>query len=149
MDEAARLLAIEEISMLKARYFLGVDTQDWDLLRNDVLSPDVTFQLSEFREEPYAGVDEVLAMFADGLNGMASVHHGHTPIIEITSETTATGLWAMVDRIYWASGGAGIDNELYLLGFGHYHETYVKRAQGWRIATIRLTRLRRETRSIG
>lgn len=148
MDRAARLLAIEEIKQLKARYFLGVDTQDWDLLREEVLSPDATFQLSEFREEPYEGADEVLGMFAGGLSGKSSVHHGHTPVIEITSGTTAKGLWAMVDRIYWAAGGAGTDNELFLLGFGHYHETYIKSERGWRIATIKLTRLRLETRQV-
>lgn len=148
MDDAARLLAIEEISMLKARYFLGVDTQDWDLLRREVFIPEIAFTLPEFREEPYCGQEEVLAMFDLGLIGMASVHHGHMPMIEVTSDTTAKGVWAMEDRIYFADGRAGIDGELQLHGFGHYHETYIKTERGWRIETTKLTRLRKTTRQI-
>ena len=29
----------------------------------------------------------------------------------------------------------------YLHGFGHYHETYIKGPAGWRVQTVRLTRL--------
>lgn len=148
MDQAARLLAIEEIKMLKAKYFLGIDTQDWDLLRREVLIPEISFTIPEFREQPFCGQDEVFAMFELGLKGMVSVHHGHMPIIEVTSDDTATGIWAMEDRIYWAGSGAVRGSSLQLHGFGHYRETYLKRAEGWRIETILLTRLRKETREI-
>jgi len=141
MTEVERLLAVEEIQQLKARYFLGVDTQDWELFRREVFVEEISFQLSEFREDPYLGIEDVLAMFREGLSGKSSVHHGHTPIIDITSDTTATGLWAMEDRIY-------LGDALVLHGFGHYRETYVKRDAGWRIRTIRLTRLRVESQTI-
>lgn len=149
MDEIARLLAVEEIQQLKAKYFLGIDTQDWALIRGEVLTEGISFQLSEFREEPYVGIDEVIGMFELGLKGMYSVHHGHMPVIDVTSETAATGLWAMEDRIYWGAGHGVMADEQQLLGFGHYHETYVKTDRGWRIETIRLTRLRKETRAVG
>jgi hypothetical protein len=32
-----------------------------------------------------------------------------------------------------------------MTGWGHYHETYRKEAGGWRIASMKLTRLRIET----
>jgi hypothetical protein len=148
MDATAKLTAIAEIKQLKAKYFLGVDTQDFDLIRDQVFIPDVSFTLPEFRPEPYRGADKVLGMFGEGLGGMHSVHHGHMPIIEITSETTATGIWAMEDRIYWGKPSDAKKGALYLHGFGHYHETYVKTDAGWRIETVRLTRLRRETANI-
>ena len=147
MNETERLLAIEEIKALKARYFLGVDTQDWDLLRSEVFVEETSFDLPEDRPEPYRGADTVLELFAAVLTGKQSVHHGHMPIIELTSEATATGMWAMEDRIYLRDAGPA-DNTLWLHGFGHYHETYVKRDAGWRILAIRLVRLRVETRTI-
>lgn len=142
MDTAQRLIAIEAIRITKANYFLGVDTKDWDLIRREVFMPETTFQFVEFREEPFIGGETILAMFADAMANVVSIHHGHMPIIEILSDTAAKGIWAMEDRIYLPSG------DLFIHGFGHYHETYVRRAEGWRIATMRLTRLRREMKTI-
>lgn len=148
MEATTKLAIIAEIKQLKARYFLGVDTQDFELLRNDVLHPDVTFQLAEFRKEPFMGVDAVLAMFGEGLKGKHSVHHGHMPVIEPISETAASGVWAMEDRIYWGAPTDRVKGALYLHGFGHYHENYVRTDAGWRIRTVRLTRLHLETSTI-
>ena len=66
---------------------------------------------------------------------MVTVHHGHMPEIEVTSPTTATGVWAMEDRLRWPDGSE-------LLGFGHYHEAYEKVDGSWRIKSSTLTRLR-------
>jgi hypothetical protein len=57
------------------------------------------------------------------------------PEIEITSPTTARGVWAMEDMLRWPDG-----RELH--GYGHYHETYERTDDGWRIKTLTLTRLR-------
>ena len=54
------------------------------------------------------------------------MHHGHMPEIELTSDTTATGIWAMEDHLWWPEGSA----LQHLHGYGHYHETYVKLAGG-------------------
>ncbi|MCX7863776.1 MAG: nuclear transport factor 2 family protein [Novosphingobium sp.] len=148
MDAVARLAIIADIRQLKARYFLGVDLQDFDLLRREVLHPEVTFQLAEFRKEPYVGADEVLAMFAEGLKGKHSVHHGHMPVIEPISATSARGIWAMEDRIYWGAPDDSFKGALFLHGFGHYHETYVCTDAGWRIRSIRLTRLHLTTNRV-
>jgi len=64
-----------------------------------------------------------------------TVHHGHMPEIELTSETTAKGIWAMQDLLRWPDGRE-------LCGYGHYHETYVRRGGEWRIQSSKLTRLR-------
>jgi hypothetical protein len=69
-----------------------------------------------------------------------TVHHGHMPEIELTSPTTATGIWAMEDHLWWPAGSPITS----LHGYGHYHETYRKSSEGWRIATLTLTRLHRE-----
>ena len=87
-------------------------------------------------------IDVVKHAFIDQI----SVHHGHTRIIEITSDTTATGVWAMEDRLY--RGKNNPNGPGFVLGFGHYHETYVKLAKGWRLKTTLLTRLYVEMRNV-
>ncbi|WP_373863621.1 nuclear transport factor 2 family protein [Nocardia vermiculata] len=67
-----------------------------------------------------------------------SAHHGHTPEITLTSNTTATGIWAMEDQLWWTNG----DVEEHLHGYGHYHEKYRKVDGKWLISYRNLTRLR-------
>jgi hypothetical protein len=59
----------------------------------------------------------------------------HAPEIELTSETTARGVWALEDVVRF---GPGVN----LRGYGHYHETYEKIDGQWRIKSSKLTRLR-------
>jgi hypothetical protein len=69
---------------------------------------------------------------------VVTVHHGHMPEIEITSDDTATGIWAMEDKLRWPEGSPiG-----WMHGYGHYHETYERVDGAWRIKTLTLTRLR-------
>ena len=75
-----------------------------------------------------AGLKEILT-------DVVTVHHGHMPEIEVTSDTTATGIWALQDLLRWPDG-----HELY--GYGHYHEEYEKVDGRWRITKMTLTRLR-------
>jgi hypothetical protein len=69
------------------------------------------------------------------IGDVVTVHHGHTPEIELTSATTARGIWAMEDMLRWPDG-----REMH--GYGHYHETYELVEDAWRIKTSTLTRLR-------
>ena len=63
------------------------------------------------------------------------MHQVHAPEIELTSPTTARGIWALNDIVRLAPG-------LNLDGWGHYHETYEKIDGQWRITSSTLTRLR-------
>lgn len=148
MDRLSRLVAIQEIRQLKARYFWCLDMKDWDMIRREVFTPETTFLFAEAQETPFPDAESFIAMLERELAGKVSVHHGHTSVIEITSETTATGNWAMVDHIFVANGPAARANSRFLEGYGHYHETYEKRDEGWRIASIRLSRLHTESENI-
>ena len=136
------LLAIEQIKLLKARYFHCMDAKDWAGLR-DVFTADLA---ADFRDSAQPrneallihGADAYMAMLAPALADLITVHHGHMPEISLTSPTTATGIWAMEDKLWAVAGGMPWRH---LHGYGHYHETYRKEADGWRIASIRLTRL--------
>lgn len=144
MDDVARLLAIEEIKRLKARYFYGIDHKDWDLWKAEVFAPDGRLEVPEVGMV-VAGIDAVIEWVAAQAADQVSVHHGHMPDIEILSDTTAKGTWAMEDRLYRSKEHPLHDNVSYLHGFGHYHETYVRLDSGWRIQSTRLARLRVES----
>src|SRR5262249_55608016 len=81
------------------------------------------------------GAEEFLPYLRELIGDVVTVHHGHTPEIELTSATTATGVWAMEDMLRWPD-----DRQMH--GYGHYHETYENAGGAWRIKTLTLTRLR-------
>lgn len=130
---------IEAIKQLKARYFRTMDTKDWEGMRA-VFAPDVTIDTTEDGAPLVEGRDEFLEFLEPTLAEVTTVHHGHMPEIELTSATTATGIWAMEDHLWWPEGSP----LQHLHGYGHYHETYVKLPEGWRIKSLKLTRLRRD-----
>ena len=140
-DPVARLEALEEIKALKARYFRCLDTKDWEGFA-DVFAPDAVMDMSSEVPEGVDGItrgNRAIADFVRGAVGdVTTVHHGHTPEIELTSATTATGVWAMEDKLRWPPGSV-FDT---LHGYGHYHETYERVDGRWRIKTLRLSRLR-------
>jgi hypothetical protein len=143
MNDVERLLAIEEIKRLKARYFYGIDNKDWDLWRREVWSPDARLIVGEMGQD-VEGREALIAWVAEQSADQVSVHHGHMPDIDVLSDTEAKGVWAMEDLI-WRSREFPLSGEYsYVHGWGHYRETYVKLAEGWRIRTTQLTRLRTE-----
>jgi hypothetical protein len=125
---------IEAIKQLKARYFRMMDIKDWDAMR-EVFADDVAIDTTEAGGRVVVGADDFMAGLRQILQDVVTVHHGHMPEIELTSSTTAAGVWSMEDMLRWPNG-----SELH--GFGHYHETYEKSGGRWRIKTMTLTRLR-------
>ena len=124
---------IEAIKQLKARYFRTMDTKRWNEMRH-VFTDDVVLDTTGSGGSVITGGDAVIEFLRDTLDNVVTVHHGHMPEIEVTSPTTARGIWALHDLLLWSSGAR-------LQGFGHYHETYVKVDGAWRIASSILTRV--------
>ena len=127
---------IRAIEQLKARYFRTMDTKEWDAMRA-VFTDSVVVDTTDSDGGVVSGADAFLGFLRETLADVVTVHHGHMPEIELTSDTTATGVWAMEDMLRWPDG-----TELH--GYGHYHETYEKVGGEWRIASLTLTRLRRD-----
>ena len=125
---------VEAIRGLKARYFRTMDTKDWAAMR-EVFTDDVVIDTTDSGGGVVSGADAFMDFLRETLADVITVHHGHMPEIEVTSPTTATGVWAMEDRLRWPDGSE-------LLGFGHYHEAYEKVDGSWRIKSSTLTRLR-------
>ncbi len=132
---------LEAIKTLKARYFRAMDTKDWGGWRS-VFTEDGSIDCTE--EAPQNGVivgrEECIAFVSGQLEGITTCHHGHMPEIELTSPSTASGIWAMEDHLWLSEGHPLGFRQLH--GYGHYHETYEKIDGAWYIKTLRLTRLR-------
>jgi uncharacterized protein (TIGR02246 family) len=134
------LLIVEEIRTLKAKYCYYLDLQDWDgyagLFTVDAsLITDTA--VSSRGEDPLPtpetrGRKAIRKMVSELLAGALTVHQCHTPIIEITSPNTATGIWAMEDVVRMRG--------FHIHARGHYRETYAVEEGRWRIASLHLTR---------
>jgi hypothetical protein len=130
---------LRAIERLKARYCRTLDTKDWDGFRR-VFTDDFVSDTSSSGGKLITGADDFVAFVSGALGASVTVHQVQQPEIDLTSPTTATGIWAMLDIVRFKGG-------LTMHGFGHYHEEYVKGADGeWRISSSKLTRLREELR---
>lgn len=128
---------VEALKRLKARYCRLLDGKDWTAWR-EIFTDDFVSDTSESGGKLIAGADEFVAFVGKTLGPKrATVHQVHAPEIELTSETTARGIWALEDFLRFAPG-------LNMRGYGYYHETYEKRDGQWRIKSSKLTRLRED-----
>ena len=136
-----RLEAIEAIRALKGRYFLHLDRKEWDAWRALFTDDAVMDSSSEFPDAPdpsvhiLRGADTILAGVSRFVRNMVTVHHGFTPVINVADADNATAIWAFEDYLYRANGAL-------LHGFGHYDEVFRRVGGAWRIAAIRVSRLK-------
>jgi hypothetical protein len=152
MNEMERLSAIEEIKQVKARYFRGIDTSDAELVRG-ILAEDCVLDYIGCCTDPATGRDFLPAMnvvmrgsaswssegFAKA--GIVSVHQGHNCEVTFTSDSSATVIWSMTDRLFMPPGAPFSQ----MTGYGYYHETYEKIDGHWKIKTLRESRIRVES----
>lgn len=151
MTEVKQLKAIEEIRLVKARYFRGVDTADSELVRG-ILAEDCVLDYMGCCTDPATGRDFLPAMnvvmhgsagwSSTGLRdaGIVSVHHSHNGEISVTSESAANAIWSMTDRLFMPAGAAFA----VMTGYGYYLESYEKIGGVWKIKTLRIQRIRVE-----
>jgi hypothetical protein len=85
---------IEQIKILKARYFRTMDTKDWEGLAR-VFTDDVEIDVTGEGGGKTHGVGEYIPFLRAPIETVTTVYHGHMPEIEVTSPTTATasGPW--------------------------------------------------------
>ena len=165
LSEIDRLTAIEEIRLLKARYFRYLDSKKWGEYAA-LYAPGATMDASQSFYAPHPvsgeayvnGRQDLLELIMAGSGDMVmtggeviaskgrelfpeviTMHHGHMSEITIQSADRANGIWAMEDRLLFLDPGSPIRE---IQGFGHYHEDYVKMDGEWKIAKAKLTRVR-------
>jgi hypothetical protein len=131
---------LEAIRQLKARYFRLMDTRQWEAWA-ECFTADVSALYEGVpRADPKLpldvgceGRDALLKGVSSLLTTGKSIHQGFMPELELTSATTARGVWAMFDYVMLPT--------CHFKGWGHYHEEYVKEGAAWKIKKIHLTRL--------
>jgi uncharacterized protein (TIGR02246 family) len=128
MDALQRLVDIEEIRQLKYRYQRSVDQHDWDALA-DCFTDDA---VSSYSDGKYAftGRDAIVGFLRSAMDreALLTSHHVHHPEIALTSDTTATGIWALHDTVI------DQDHDALYEGAAYYHDEYVKQDDQWRIS---------------
>lgn len=149
MEAIEKLWEIEQIRQLKARYFRCMDTKDWAGLEA-VFAPDAVMdmrgEMRDGRDDSglTQGAAAIVRFMRASIETVTTVHHGHTPEIEILGPDSARGIWAMEDVLRWPEDSPAPIRHLH--GYGHYHETYRKVDGEWKIQSTTLTRLRVDVR---
>ena len=146
MDALQRLVDIEEIKQLKARYWRCIDTKSFDEL-STVFAEDPIFDYRQAvrdpvsgtpegvtEQDPVEGLDNIIREVGSALAIAQSAHQGHMPEIEVLSDTSAKGMWPFEDYV--------LNGDFEFKGYGHYVEAYEKIDGAWRIKHSEITRLR-------
>lgn len=128
------------IGEVKARYCRALDGKDWDAYA-DCFTEDVELDTRPAGGPLMRGRDEVVRMVSQSLEDAVTAHQVHSPEITLDGDS-AQVIWAMQDRVVWNPDRQKEPGLTGLTGYGHYHERYVRCADGqWRIAAQVLTRL--------
>jgi ketosteroid isomerase-like protein len=139
LSAVERLIELQAISDLKGRRDHAVDQKDWDLYAQLHTDDYVAMSIGA---NPIVGGRAAADALSVHMANVTTVHHCHTPVIEFQDQDHATGVWAMEDNLFWSRNG----EKQWLRGFGFYHETYVRGADGkWRFSYRKLERTHAET----
>ncbi len=133
-DSVDRLLELEEIKQLKARYCRFVAKEDWKGFKN-LFSEDLQFITPD--GYMHDGREVFMAFHEESLQKpkVWGVVHVYSPEISMTGPHSAKGLWAMEDVHVWPGGdGPPVGHH----GYGYYDEDYVRLADGWRFKRIQV-----------
>ncbi|MBI5090510.1 MAG: nuclear transport factor 2 family protein [Actinobacteria bacterium] len=127
------LIEIEAIKRLKYRYVRCIDLKLWDEIA-ETFTEDASVSYDSGRWET-SGRDAIVEMLRVGLGPeVLSSHTVHHPEIELTSPTTATGVWALQDFVF----NRRLNTQLH--GAAFYDDRYVKVDGAWRISFTGYTR---------
>ena len=119
------------ICNLKAAYCRLLDTKDWESWKQ-LFTEDCVVDTRPSGGTLEEGRDRFVGMVSQSLADARTAHQIHSPQISVEGDR-ADVVWAMQDRV--------VKEDFALTGYGHYHETCVRTADGWKIARQTLTRL--------
>jgi len=129
---------LEAVKIVMARYFRYMDTKQWSALRA-IFADDMTMHApDDVADAPVVeGGDRVVRVVERVLGPAVSVHRGYMPEIELVPPDGARAIWAMEDVVEYPEAP-----ERNFRGSGHYHAAYTRSAEGWKISSLVLRRLR-------
>ena len=128
------LQELEAIKRLKYKYMRCIDEKLWDEMRSCFIEDD-TCSYSGGKYS-FSGRDEIMKFMVEAMDRKTflSSHRVHHPEIDFTSNTTATGIWALEDSVI------DEENEIALRGAAFYRDEYIKVDGEWKIKHTGYTR---------
>lgn len=131
-----QLSDLEEIRLLKHRYFRAIDTCDRNLLAT-LFTEDVAvdYRGGDYRAQ-FTGLQNMLDFIVHSFHSdLIGMHQGHTPEITLTDADTAKGIWYLEDiNIY-------IEARTLTHGTGFYHDDYRRENGQWKICRTEIERV--------
>lgn len=132
-----RLLAVEDIRLLKARRLRALDAKDWEAYAALHAEDHVS---DSYGGKVMRGNAENVRHLSALMQGVTTIHQVQSHEIVLMNADEASGIWAMEDRLFWNQ--KGVPHILH--GWGHYHERYRREDGVWRFCYRRLDRARVE-----
>jgi hypothetical protein len=128
------LIELEAIKRLKYRYMRCIDLKLWDEI-GDCFTDDATVSYDDGRWAR-SGRVAIVELLRNGLGAdVTSSHTVHHPEIDLTSATSATGIWALQDFVFNRTSSSSLH------GAAYYHDEYRKVAHEWLIARTEYSRV--------
>jgi SnoaL-like domain len=137
-DQLQRVLDVQAITQVKAKYCLFLDTKQWDLWR-ELFTEDLVVEGT--KQAPDATREDFVAGVQQSLTGVQTAHQVHPPVIEFVDDHTARVVSAMFDDLRFPPDHPWREGFPRRVGYGHYEEEYRKDDGIWRISFMRLARL--------
>lgn len=131
-----QLSDIEDIKLVKHRYFRGIDTADMELLgtlfTNDI---EVDYRGGNYRAQLTGRADMMIFLVNSFHSGALAMHHGHMPEITLTGDDTAEGIWYLEDIFI------NLEYKSHTFGSAIYKDEYRRDAGTWKISRTEYDRV--------
>jgi hypothetical protein len=127
---------IEAIKQVQGRFLRAADTQDIELLRTTIID-DFHCDTGSAGRGATSGIEDFVVRIST--TPALAVHHALMPEIELISPNIAKGIWAV--HMFARTADGTVVN-----GYGHYNNTYEKVGGSWRLSTLNLSWLHRDSR---
>ncbi|MCB2048170.1 MAG: nuclear transport factor 2 family protein [Novosphingobium sp.] len=124
-----QLSDIEDIKLLKHRYFRGMDTAEWALV-DTLFTDDVTvdYRGGGYRVQSSGKADLMLFLKNSFHSDAVAMHHGNMPEITLTGDDEAEGIWYLYDIFVDKARGSQT------VGSAIYRDRYRREGGQWKIA---------------
>ena len=120
---------IEDIKVVKHRYFRGIDTADMNLLGTLFTDDIVVDYCGGTYRAQLTGRTDMLTFLANSFHsGALAMHHGHMPEIALTGDDTADGIWYLEDIFI------NLEDKSHTFGSAIYKDEYRRDAGTWKIS---------------
>ena len=125
-----QLSDLEDIKVLKHRYFRAIDTADWPLIEGRFTDDVHVEYIGGTYHVSLKGAANMMEFLKNSFHSKAmAMHHGHMPEIEFTGPDSAKGIWYLEDVFI------NFDDDTHTFGTAIYYDDYVREGGVWKIAS--------------